>query len=122
MTHSKLSRAVVGLLLAVPTVALPNTLAGPSPLSGPHARALESFRLGRFPEAYGRFIELAEIGHPASARYALLMCEHGPELFGKDWDCAPHQVEAWAQAAGVIAPTIGARSYRPVQRTRSAAR
>ncbi|HWH73081.1 MAG TPA: hypothetical protein VNV16_02320 [Methylibium sp.] len=64
-----------------------------------HARAVESFRQGRFPEAYGRFIDLANAGHPASARYALWMCEQGPALFGKDWDCAPHEVEEWSRAS-----------------------
>ena len=49
-----------------------------------HARALESFRQGRFPEAYGQFIDLPNAGHPAAARYALWMCEHGLALFGKD--------------------------------------
>ncbi len=88
-----------------------------------HAKAVESFRLGRFPEAYGRFIELADAGHPASARYALWMCEHGLELFGKDWDCAPQDVEDWAQLAGVPAPAIGLRSYAAaVKSTRTAAR
>jgi hypothetical protein len=64
-----------------------------------HQRALESFRQGRFPEACGRFVDLANAGHPASARYALWMCEQGPSLFGKDWDCAPHEIEDWAIAA-----------------------
>jgi hypothetical protein len=54
-----------------------------------HGKAVESFRAGRFAEAYGRFVALAEAGHPASARYALWMCEHGPALFGSDWDCGP---------------------------------
>jgi hypothetical protein len=62
-----------------------------------HARALESFRQGRFPEAYGRFVDLANAGHPVSARYALWMCAEGPRLFGKDWDCAPHEVEDWTR-------------------------
>lgn len=79
-----------------------------------HAKALESFRQGRFPEAYGRFIDLANAGHPASARYALWMCEQGMALFGKDWDCAPHEAEDWARSAGV-APSalsrIGVRQY-----------
>lgn len=60
-----------------------------------HAKALDLFRRGRFSEAYGRFIELAEVGHPASARYAVWMCENGTPLFGVDWDCAPHEMEAW---------------------------
>ena len=76
-----------------------------------HARALDSFRQGRFPEAYGRFVALAEAGHGASARYALLMCEQGPALFGKDWDCGPEQVQDWARAAGVAAPRVVARIY-----------
>ena len=54
-----------------------------------HTRAVESFRQGRFPEAYGCFIDLANAGHPASARYALWICEQGPALFGEDWDPCP---------------------------------
>ncbi len=76
-----------------------------------HGLALDSFRRGRFPEAYGRFVALAEAGHPASARYALWMCETGPTLFGKDWDCAPDQVQSWARTAGVAAPRIEVRTY-----------
>jgi hypothetical protein len=76
-----------------------------------HAAAVELFRQGRFPEAYGRFVELANAGHPASARYALWMCENGPALFGKDWDCAPHEIQDWAQLAGVMAPKLAARQY-----------
>jgi hypothetical protein len=76
-----------------------------------HTRAVESFRVGRFPEAYGRFVALAEAGHAPSARYALWMCEQGPTLFGKDWDCSPQQVADWAKAAGVSPPRIEAHSY-----------
>ena len=87
-----------------------------------HARALDSFRQGRFPEAYGRFVELADAGHGASARFALLMCEHGPALFGKDWDCGPEQVQDWARAAGVAAPRVVAVSYPTAVPARVAAR
>ena len=79
-----------------------------------HAKAVESFRQGRFPEACGRFIGLANAGHPASARYALWMCEQGMALFGKDWDCAPHEAEDWARSAGVAPaalPRIAVRQY-----------
>jgi hypothetical protein len=98
----------LGLLLcaAMPALAAPTAM-----IDRLHARAVESFRQGRFPEAYGRFIDLANLGHPASARYALWMCEQGPPLFGKDWDCTPHEVEDWALAAGVAAPLIAARLY-----------
>jgi hypothetical protein len=86
---------------AVPAASVPGTNA-----ERMHARAVESFRQGRFPEAYGRFIDLANAGHPASARYALWMCEQGPALFGKDWDCAQYEAEDWATAAGVCSPRI----------------
>jgi hypothetical protein len=97
---------------AAPAAAAPGTYA-----ERMHARAVESFRQGRFPEAYGRFIDLANTGHPASARYALWMCEQGPALFGKDWDCAPHEVEEWARAAGVETRRIAVS--QPVTQTTS---
>jgi hypothetical protein len=76
-----------------------------------HARAVESFRQGRFPEAYGRFIDMANAGHAQSARYALWMCENGMLLFGKDWDCGPHEIEDWARTAGVTQPLISPPKY-----------
>lgn len=79
-----------------------------------HAAAVHSFRQGRFSEAYGRFIGLADAGHAPSARYALWMCTNGLALFGIDWDCAPHDAEAWARLAGVEAPRIEARTYPAV--------
>lgn len=96
--------ASLGLALALLAVAMPATAAPPSYAERLYARAVDSFRQGRFPEAYGRFIELANDGHPASARYALWMCEQGPPLFGKDWDCASHEVEEWARVSGVTPP------------------
>lgn len=69
-----------------------------------HNLAVQSFRQGRLAEAYGRFVALADAGHAASARQALWMCEHGSSLFGREWDCAPHQVADWAAAAGMAAP------------------
>lgn len=71
-----------------------------------HDLAVQSFRRGRFPEAYGRFIALADAGHPPSARYALWMCENGMALFGHAWDCAPHQVQDWAAIAAVPVPVM----------------
>lgn len=65
-----------------------------------HNRAIVLFRGGRFPEAYGRFVDLANAGHPASAEYALWMCARGPALFGSEWDCSPQEVTAWAKIAG----------------------
>jgi hypothetical protein len=115
-TNKPLRRmALLPLVLAcsaAPAAAAPGTYA-----ERMHARAVESFRQGRFPEAYGRFIDLANTGHPASARYALWMCEQGPALFGKDWDCAPHEAEDWARAAGV--PRSQMALSQPVTQTSS---
>lgn len=73
--------------------------------------AIGSFRTGQLADGYGSFIKLANQGHADGARYALLMCEHGLELFGRDWDCAPDSVTAWARLARVPAPRIGMRHY-----------
>lgn len=100
----------------------PTPRAQASPADRLHANAVEMFRQGRFPEAYGRFIQLANSGHPASARYALWMCEHGPALFGKEWDCAPHEIEDWARLAGVPAPSIFAGPAPATPRASQSAR
>jgi len=103
------------LALAVALTASP-AAATPAPQAAPgtqaerlHAAAVASFRQGRFPEAYGRFVALANAGHPASARYAVWMCEQGPRLFGSDWDCAPQEIEDWTRTAGIGGPAIAAR-------------
>lgn len=120
MVSGPVARAFGVLLLGAAAIASGPLQAAPATPAAPikqadrlHARALESFRQGRFPEAYGRFVGLANAGHPASARYALWMCENGLALFGKDWDCAPHEVEDWAQLAGVAVPRVVAQSYGP---------
>ena len=76
-----------------------------------HAKAVASFREARFPEAYGRFIALADAGHAPSAEQALWMYRHGPSLFGRDWDSTQEQLTGWAKLAGQPAPTLVAVSY-----------
>ncbi len=76
-----------------------------------HAVALASFREARFPDAYGRFIALADAGHAPSAELALWMYQHGVSVFGKDWDSSPEQLTAWAKLAGQVAPTMVAIAY-----------
>lgn len=76
-----------------------------------HANAVTSFRQARFPEAYGRFISLADAGHAPSAELALWMYLNGPSLFGRDWDSTQDQLTAWAQLAGQPTPTMVARVY-----------
>ena len=77
-----------------------------------HANAVTSFRQARFPEAYGRFISLADAGHAPSAELALWMYLNGPSLFGRDWDSTQDQLTAWAQLAGQPTPTMAAQVYR----------
>ena len=89
---------------------------GPSISDRLHANAVSSFRQGRFPEAYGRFISLADAGHAPAARMALWMYQQGPGLFGADWDSSQDQLDAWSRLVGQPAPTMVATVY-----TRSAA-
>lgn len=95
--------------LVVAVVAVDDVAAAPAVEPAPladrlHAQAVESFRTGRYPEAYGRFVALADAGHGAAARQALWMCLHGPALFGRDFDCSPQQAEAWAATPDARAP------------------
>lgn len=83
----------------------------PSVAESLHANAVTSFRQARFPEAYGRFISLADAGHAPSAELALWMYLNGPSLFGRDWDSTQDQLTAWAQLAGQPTPTMVARVY-----------
>lgn len=86
--------------------------AGPSVSERLHAHAVSSFRQGRFPEAYGRFISLADAGHAPAARMALWMYQQGPSLFGADWDSSQDQLDAWSRLVGQPAPTMVATVYR----------
>lgn len=76
-----------------------------------HAQAVASFREARFPEAYGRFMSLADAGHAPAAEQALWMYRNGPSLFGKDWDSTQDQLTAWARLAGQPAPNMVAVIY-----------
>lgn len=100
------------LLAAVLAICASAAPAAPAdPLDRLHAEGVAQFRVGRFSAAYGRFVELADIGHKPSAHFALWMCQHGLELFGKDWDCSGEQLGDWAQLAGLPAPVLQARHY-----------
>ena len=82
---------------------------------------MASFRQARFPDAYGRFIKLADAGHAASAEQALWMYRNGPVLFGSDWDTTQEQLTAWAQLAGQPTTILSARVYPPVAVWRASA-
>ena len=76
-----------------------------------YARAVASFQQGRFPDAYGRFIALANAGHAPAAELALFMSQNDTMLFGKDWDVTQEQLTAWAALTGQPAPALKARTY-----------
>jgi hypothetical protein len=68
------------------------------------ADALQLYRHGRFSAAYGRFAQLADTGHVESARIALVMLRHGPDLYDADWTATPAQLAAWERMVGGTAP------------------
>ena len=76
-----------------------------------HANAVGSFRQGRFSEAFGRFIALADAGHAPAAEMALWMYLHGPTVFGKDWDSSQEQLTAWAQLSRQPVPVMAPQVY-----------
>ena len=76
-----------------------------------HLKAVTSFQQGRFPEAYGRFMALADAGHAPSAEVALFMAQNSTAVFSKDWDVTQEQLTAWAALTGRPAPVLQASSY-----------
>jgi len=87
------------------------------------ASAVTSFQQGRFPEAYGRFVALADAGHAPAAELALFMSQNDIALFGKDWDVSQEQLSAWAALTGRPAPVLQARTYaRPAVPVKNASR
>ena len=59
--------------------------------------AAASLRAGRYPEAYGRFVALADEGDVDAGQIALFMHRLGPELFGSAWDASAEQLAAWTR-------------------------
>lgn len=73
----------------------------PIPVSGESEQfvydsAVKSFREGRYAAAFGRFTQLADVGHKASAESALFMLRHGQELFGAAWSASEDEQLLWA--------------------------
>ena len=75
------------------------------------ANATASFQQGRYPEAYGRFMALADAGHAPAAEMALFMAQNSVAVYGKDWDVTQAQLTAWAALNGRPAPLLQARTY-----------
>ena len=59
--------------------------------------AAESLRSGRYADAYGRFVRLADEGDVDAARMALVMHALGPKAFGSAWDATVEQLAEWTR-------------------------
>jgi len=114
MTHRTALFASVAVLVAAcfaPAAQAQTAQKAPSVAEQLHARAEASFQQGRFPDAYGRFIALADAGHAPAAEVAMFMYLHGTTLFRNDWDITQEQLTAWAALTGRPAPVLQARIY-----------
>ena len=67
------------------------------------ADAAESLRNGRYADAYGRFVRLADEGDIDAARMALVMHALGPRAFGSTWDASVEQLVEWTRWSEVAA-------------------
>ena len=67
------------------------------------ADAAESLRNGRYADAYGRFVRLADEGDIDAARMALVMHALGPRAFGSTWDASVEQLVEWTRWSDVAA-------------------
>ena len=62
----------------------------------------EAMRLmedGHWRQAFTRLAELADVGHPQSARIALLLVRYGTRLFGGSFRASAQQLESWQRAS-----------------------
>ena|SRR5262245_7254036 len=101
VTHALAAVALLGCAWLTPALA-----ATPTTAEQLHARAASSLQHGRYAEAYGRFMALADAGYAPSAEMALFMYSNGHALFNSDWDVTPDQLEAWAQLTGRPVPVM----------------
>ncbi len=99
------------------TATPPPTRSAPSPSTAPpdrpalprtefaptFAEAAESLRNGRYADAYGRFVRLADEGDIDAGRMALLMHALGPKAFGSAWDATAEQLAEWTRWSQVAA-------------------
>lgn len=76
-------------------------------------QAVVQYQQGRWADAYGRFMALANDGDADAARTALFMYRYGPQLYNAHWDAMPAHVARWERLA---ASTQGRSSpvFQPV--------
>jgi len=64
-----------------------------------YGQAVTQYQQGRWADAYGRFMALANDGDADAARTALFMYRYGPQLYNAHWDAMPMQVARWERLA-----------------------
>ncbi|MFY7870902.1 MAG: hypothetical protein ACOVQL_00810 [Limnohabitans sp.] len=100
----KTAAAALLRLLAVSVISLhlsasASTTASPPSFEARFEAAIEAYRAGHYPTAYGQMIKLAGEGHGEAARIALLMHRYGARLYGSQWDATPDQIQRWVALA-----------------------
>lgn len=93
--HRTLGLALIGLTLGLHGVVWADNAEPAASLEARFDAAIEAYRAGRYPTAYGQMIRLAGEGHGEAARMALLMHRLGARLYGSQWDATPDQIQRW---------------------------
>lgn len=58
--------------------------------------AVQMYKQGRWPAAFGNFVALADQGDPDAAHIAFFMSRYGPQLYGSHWDADPGDMTTWS--------------------------
>jgi hypothetical protein len=73
----------------------------PAPAQSPSfGRALSHLEAGAWPQAFAELSALANDGHAASARIALMMASRGGPLFGGHYHASAQDIARWRLVAG----------------------
>ena len=84
---------------AAPSTAVEVTRTPGAPQALRYGAAVQALRTRDYAGAYGRFADLADEGHAASAQWALAMVSQGPAVFGSEWSATAGQLRRWSALA-----------------------
>lgn len=104
-TDRKLSCAAPALLIsavAAVLLLLSPSRAAPLPPAKQvvtYEHAVKLYQKHDWSRAFGQFSTLAESGHQESARIALFMLQHGPQLYGTAWSSSQPQIAGWMKVS-----------------------
>jgi hypothetical protein len=65
-----------------------------------YGQAVQLFKEGRWPKAFGRFCAAGSAGDADGARICLFMHQYGPTLYGSHWDASQDDLDYWKKVAG----------------------